>query len=231
MNSHEILGDVKAILRGQWTRSDARAVPDTERLALAGNQAMEIEATVLYSDLADSTALVDRYKDEFAAEMYRAFLLAACRVIRGNDGEITAFDGDRVMAVFVGDHKNSDAAKCALQINFIVKEVNKAIQAQYPNNTYTLAQCTGIDTSKLLVTKTGIRKYNDLVWVGRAANYAAKLSAANVPGNSTVITESVYKRLNERSKFGGSPRREMWDKKIWSQTGQTIYGSNWHWSF
>ena len=32
----------------------------------------------------------------------------------------------------------------------------------------------GIDTSKLFVARTGIRKSNDLVWVGRAANYAAK---------------------------------------------------------
>jgi class 3 adenylate cyclase len=231
MNSSEIIDEVKAILRGTWKRTNGRTVPDTEELTLTGNHGIEISGAVLYADMTDSTALVDRFRDEFAAEIYKAYLLSACRVIRNSGGEITAFDGDRVMAVFVGDGKNSKAAKCALHMNFMVKEVNKAIVAQYPNSTFALSHCVGIDTSQLLVARTGIRQYNDLVWVGPAANYAAKLSAMNEPGYPTFIMERVYKLLNETSKYGGSPRKDMWEKRTWTQTGQTIYRSGWSWSF
>jgi class 3 adenylate cyclase len=231
MNSTEIVAEVKAILRGTWKRTTARGVPETEQLALAGNHGMEVDGAVLYADLADSTALVSRYKDEFAAEVYRSYLLSACRVIAENDGNITAFDGDRVMAVFVGSMKNTAAAKCALQLSFMVQEVNTAIRAQYPNTAYILKHCTGIDTSPLFVAKTGVRKYNDLVWVGTAANYAAKLAAMNETGYSTYITERVYRKLHESSKFGGSARQDMWEKRTWTTTGHTIYRSSWLWKF
>src|SRR5436305_868835 len=83
-------------------------------------EAVELDATVLYADLADSTGLVQGYKDWFAAEVYKTYLMAASELIKNNDGTITAFDGDRVMGVFIGGSKNSSAARCALQINHFV---------------------------------------------------------------------------------------------------------------
>lgn len=231
MNSKEILTDVRKIFATKWETREGRQVPDTEDIQLAGNDAVELEGTVLYADMADSTGLVDGYKPWFAAKIYKAYLIAACRIIRDEGGEITAFDGDRVMAVFIGSTKNSSAAKAALRINFIVREINNTITTSYPKTSYTLDHCIGIDTSKLFVARTGIRNSNDLVWVGRAANYAAKLSAINEPGYGTYITEAVYTKLNDTSKFGGSPRRNMWERRTWSEKGITIYRSNWWWGF
>ena len=68
---------------------------------------------------------------------------------------LTAFDGDRVMAIFMGEYKNTNATKCALKIHYLVTQINKAITAQYPQTSFTLAHSIGIDTSKLLVAKTG----------------------------------------------------------------------------
>ena len=231
MKSTEVSKEIRAIFDGRWTTAQGRQVPDTERIKLSGNDAVEIDGTVLYSDMADSTRLVDDYKSSFAAEIYKAYLLAACRVIRSESGEITAFDGDRVMAVFVGDYKNSFAVQAALKIHYIVREINLVLKECYPETSYSLSHCTGIDTSKLLVAKTGIRASNDLVWVGRAANYAAKLSALNEPGFPTMITEAVYNVLNDNSKYGGNPRRDMWEKRTWTATGKTIYRSSWWWKF
>ena len=98
MKSSEIVTEIKAIFRAAWVRKVGRVVPDVESLALAGNHGVELDGTVLYADMADSTKLVDNFKEEFAAEVYKAYLLAVCRVIRDEGGEITAFDGDRVMA-------------------------------------------------------------------------------------------------------------------------------------
>lgn len=225
----DIRTEVASILATNWKARDGLVIPEPESIRL-GNDAVEISGTVLYADLADSTQLVDSYKSHFAAEIYKAYLMASCRIIRSDGGEITAFDGDRVMAVYLGDSKNSNAAKSALKINWAVKNViNPAIKKQYPNTSFEVAQAIGIDTSELFVARTGIRGSNDLVWVGRAANYAAKLCSLRDEGYSTFITEDVFSKLNEKSKLGGNPKRSMWEKVAWREKGLTVYRSNWWW--
>lgn len=230
MTSKEILDEIKEIFRKKWETRDGRMVPDTEDLKL-GNDAIILSGTVLYADMAESTNLVNNFKSSFAAEVYKAYLLGACRVIRDNSGEITAFDGDRVMAVFIGDYKNTSAAKTALQINYLVRQINEAIKQTYPTTGYSLRQAVGIDTSDLFVARTGIRNSNDLVWVGRSANYAAKLCALGTADFPSYITEDVFTELNDVGKYGGTPRRLMWEKRIWTATGAVVYRSSWWWPF
>lgn len=52
---------------------------------------------------------------------------ATCRVLLRRGGVIKSFDGDRVMAIFLGNNKNSEAAKCALQINYTVQKIVKPV--------------------------------------------------------------------------------------------------------
>ena len=88
----------------------------------------------------------------------------------------------------------------------------------------------GIDTSSLFVSRIGVRNDNDLVWVGRAANYAAKLCAID-ENNTVFITEEVFQVLNDVAKNGGQPKRLMWTERKWSQMGdKRIYSSTWTWS-
>ena len=228
--SQEIMADVREILSTKWQTREGRKVPEAEDVKL-GNDAVKLEGTVLYADLNDSTGLVNGYKDWFAAEIYKSYLVAACHIIRNNNGTITAFDGDRVMAVYIGSTKNSSAAKTALQIGFMVKEINAAVKNAYPNTSYQMRQAIGIDTTDLFVARTGIRNSNDLVWVGRSANYAAKLCGL-VDGNySSFITESVYNILSDETKYGGNPRQSMWEKSYWQEYSIAIYKSNWTWKF
>jgi hypothetical protein len=57
---------------------------------------------VLYADLADSTKLVDEYQRPFAAEIYKTFLHCAGKIIRAEDGTITAYDGGASRASTAG---------------------------------------------------------------------------------------------------------------------------------
>jgi len=228
--SQEILSDVRRILSTNWQTREGRKVPEAEDLGL-GNEAVKLKGTVLYADLRDSTSLVDNHKSWFAAEVYKSYLIAACHTIRNNTGAITAFDGDRVMAVFIGERKNSSAAKSALHPAYILKDNNTEIRTPYPNTSYQLTQAIGIDTTELFVARTGIRNSNDLVWVGRAANYAAKLCDLADGSYTSFITESVFNALSDEVKYGGSPRRIMWDKSHWQTHNITIYKSTWSWGF
>lgn len=226
--SEDLTGEVKNIFATSWQERVGQKVPEAADVRL-GNDAVKLQATVLYADLAESTNLVDQHKASFAAEVYKSYLHCASKIISAEGGVITAFDGDRVMAVFIGKRKNTSAARCALKINHaVVNIINPAIKAEFPKSEYTLKHSVGVDTSTLFVARTGIRGSNDLVWVGRAANYAAKLCALRHSTYATYITADVFKVMSKivKSRSG----RPMWEATKWEEKGITVYRSSWIWS-
>ena len=218
---------VEKIFEEEWSTREGRKVPESNEVAL-GNEAVELEGTVLYADLDDSTNLVDRYEPEFAAAIYKAYLSCAAKVIRSEDGEITAYDGDRIMAVYIGDSKDASAARSALKINYTVTEIiNPLIEKHYSTKNYQVKQVVGIDTSDLFIARTGIRGSNDLVWVGRAANYAAKLCSLS-PDNPSRITEAVYNQLPDSLKYTNNGNA-VWQPVRWyDMNGMRIYQSTFY---
>ena len=61
-------------------------------------------------------------------------------------------------------------------INYAVRTIiNPLLKKQYPDTTYQLKHVIGIDTGELFIARIRVRSDNDLVWIGQAANYAAKL--------------------------------------------------------
>ena len=227
---NNIASDTFSIFKTNWARRKGQTVPDSDSVRL-GNDAIEIEAAVLYADLASSTALVSGYKDYFAAEIIKSFLLASCNVIRNNEGEIVSFDGDRVMAVFIGDSKCTNAAKSGLQISSAVKEINKCLNEIYTKTNYVIDYAVGIDVSDLFVIRTGIRGSNDLSWIGGAANIAAKLSEIRGRSEKVFITSTIYNRMADSSRYGGKGNLCMWKDINLSVSGNKIYASDWYWKF
>lgn len=220
---------VRKIFREQWTTRAGASVPAPEDLKLGSNDAVEFDrATVLYADLSGSTALVDAQPWTFAAEIYKVFLHCAGQIIKNQGGTITSYDGDRIMAVFAGKNQTTPAVQSGLKINYAVQSiVNPALKNQYPNQPYAVKQVVGIDTSPIRAARTGVRGDNDLVWVGRAANYAAKLTELNL-AERTWITADAYKWMDDSVKYGGNPRKDIWKKFTWNEHKDlTIYGSTW----
>jgi class 3 adenylate cyclase len=228
--SKDLRTEVTSFLKTRWDTRDGRVVPDAEDVQL-GNDAVKLTGTVLYADLADSTELVKLESPAFAAAVYKSYLHCASKIIKKYSGVVTAFDGDRVMAVFIGDRKNTNAVRTALAINHAVKKViNPQIEAIFPSKSYQVSQAVGIDTSPLFIARTGVRGANDLVWVGRSANYAAKLCSLRVGSYATFITASVYDNMRREVKVGGEPERSMWEWITWDEQDITVYRSSWHWS-
>lgn len=219
--------EVKSTFAQAWDVQKTDSVPAAEDLRLNANHAKDLEkATVLYADLDGSTRMVDNYKWGFSAEIYKTFLRCASQIIRSEGGAITAYDGDRVMAIFTGGTKNTDAVRCALKINYAVSEIiQPAIDAQYTTD-FKLSHVVGIDTSQLRTSRIGVRGDNDLVWIGRAANYAAKLT--NESGRPTWITKAVYDSMKDDVKFHNG--QDMWQKANWtSMNNMEIYSSTYWW--
>ena len=208
----ELQTQVAAIFAQTWTTETTYGVPEPDQIRL-DNHAKDLQtATVLYADLDGSTNMVDNYQWWFSAETYKAYLRCAARIISSEDGVVTAYDGDRIMAIFTGDSKCNNAVAAALKINHAVEEIIRpAIQRQHPTSDFLLKHVIGIDMSPLRAARIGVRGYNDLVWVGRAANHAAKLT--NLSEKPLWITKSVFDSLNSHNTIANG--KQMWEKRLW----------------
>lgn len=220
----DLQNEVDNIFSQKWTERDGTKVPEPKDLKLS-NDAVKLEGTILYADLAESTKLVDSKKNFFAAEIYKTYLHCAAKIIRAEDGVVTAYDGDRIMGVFIDDKRDDRAVRAAMKINHArLKIINPSIPKHYKDSTYQVSHSVGIDRSNLFIARTGVRGDNDLVWVGRSANYAAKLAALDA--SYTWITKNVYNKLSDAEK--STDGKSMWEARTWTAMNNlSIYRSNW----
>lgn len=211
----DLKAEVDAIFASQWEEQKAQVFPDASSLRL-DNHAKDLEkATVLYADLNGSTSMVDQKSWSFSAEVYKAYLRCAARIITSENGNITAYDGDRIMAVFVGEMMNTRAVRAGMKIhNALQTIVNPSLKSVYKSTDFVVEHVIGIDTSQLRAARIGVRGYNDLVWIGRAANYAAKLTS--LPGRPIWITGSVYNVMHDDVKIHNKTKTNMWEARLWT---------------
>lgn len=230
----DLESDTDKYLETQWNTRKGNKVPGTSEIALAGG-AVEIDATFLYADLANSSKMAKELDRRVAARILKSFLATTTRLVKHHEGTIASFDGDRILGIFIGDLKNTNAAKCALQINYTV---TKIIRPKYENKydsvrdaSFRIKHGVGIDTGTVLAVRAGARGDNDLIWIGRAPNLAAKLSDLRESDYHTFITSSVYNLMKDSVKFGGSENKCMWEKRSWTFLDENIniYRSNWTW--
>lgn len=229
----QLTDQVHTIVSSNWTVQSTNSIPDPEDVRLSGNNAKDLDqATVMYADLSGSTAMVDTHPWQHCAEVYQSYLRCAAMIIRDEDGEVTAYDGDRVMAIFSGKNKNTRAVRAAMKINHAVyKIINPQLKSFYGGTAPSVGHAVGIDTGPLKAARIGVRGYNDLVWIGTAANHAAKLTglkkSADLSKYSLWITKSVYDVMAAPVKIQSSTGEDMWKQFKWTaMNGRLIYASN-----
>jgi class 3 adenylate cyclase len=112
-----------------------------------------------------------------------------------------------------------------VRINAAVLDIIQPSISKGWSTDFVLKHVVGIDTSRLRTARIGVHGDNDLVWIGRAANYAAKLT--NLAGRPTRITADVYNKLADNLKYTNGV--DMWVKEYWTEMGIWIYNSTWKW--
>jgi len=228
-----LIAGVSNILRRRWFIRDGRTIPQTQDVVLKDG-GVKLDATVLYADLKQSSELATDFQYRTASKIIKAFLFCNSHIIRRNRGRIRSFDGDRVMGIFIGDNKNICAVRSALKINYVVRNIIKPRVTEYftsiEEEGFEISHCVGVDASNFLAVRAGIRGSNDLVWVGRAPNLAAKFSEIRDGNNNTYISEEVYNYLDSSLMVGGSPPELMWQAKRYPFLDEyiTVYCSHWY---
>ena len=147
-----------------------------------------IESTVLYVDMRRSTQLSLQHRRHTVARLYSAFVRAMTRCAGQFGGEVRGIIGDRVMILFNSSNCFTAAVDTAILINSVCSYI---INMHFVHNEVTFG--IGIDYGPMLATKTGIRRhgaaqqsYRSLVWLGRPANIASKLTDNANKGEESV---------------------------------------------
>ncbi len=190
----------------EFNSTNTTIIPSTDYSKLTfGNSGLTSELTFLFVDIRKSSEIISTYGVEDAAKIYQSFHDINVRIINNRDGQVRSFDGDRIMGVFSGDGKNNNAVESAMNIRWAISNIlNPRLPKKNPLNIG-----IGIDTGEILITKVG-RGYkdsnNDLVWIGKACNYASHM--CNESQNKIYISPTVYGRLAERNKVANG--ENMW---------------------
>ncbi len=230
--ARDYIADVNGIINQTWNTSDGKVIPTTESMALAGG-AKRIDATFLYADLANSSKIAKQLDRRIAAKIIKSFLQCCTSLVEYRGGRVISFDGDRILGVFMGNAKNTSAAICALNIDYVVCEVIKpTFEKRYDavkNAGFKIAHGVGVDTGEVLVVRGGVRGNNDLISIGRAPNLAAKLSDIRVHPFCSFITSTVYNRMHESAKVSQSNGSNMWERCSWKFLDEdlSVYRSSW----
>lgn len=218
--SDSIKDDVTGLFDMDWNPRNGNVVPEADSVKLSGG-AVTLDATFLYADLAGSAKLASVCPWSTTAKIIRAYLTIATREIRAFEGEIRSFDGDRVMGVFIGDTKNSKATKCAREIGWCVENIldpkAKAKFQSVKNNISRITHGVGIDTGTVRAVRAGIRNNNDLIWIGEAASFSAKLSDIRNYPYCVYISHACYIKLSDDAK-------KVNGTDIWEGVTRTVGG-------
>jgi adenylate cyclase len=196
---NDIVDEVSTILDSNFEIevTETSFVPHSDDAAITfpnlddGTQKTKLlESCVLYVDMRRSTQLSLKHRTATVAKLYTSFVRAMTYCASEYGGEIRGIIGDRVMMVFEKDKCFENAVDTAQLINSVCEHVlNRAFKKGE------LSFGIGIDYGRMLVTKTGVRRhgsaqqsYRNLVWLGRPANIASKLTdQANKPAEHVTV--------------------------------------------
>ncbi len=218
---------VSNYLGGDYETYEPRGVPEPQDIA-QGNRAAKLEATTLFIDVRQSSDITNAFRRQTAAKMMKSYFDGSVRIIKKNGGEVRSFNGDGMLAIFVGDSRSNNAVKGAMQVKWFVNHVlQPKFRRYFENNQSADGQALessigcGLDEGQIFAVKVGIRGTNDVAWVGRCTNTSAKLAGETSSPREIAITRAVYKRLYDSRKYSVSKEQGnfMWSKEQMRNVG------------
>jgi predicted ATPase/class 3 adenylate cyclase len=148
------------------------------------------QLTVMFCDLADSTALSQRLDPEDTQEVMRLYQETATRVIAEFDGFIARYMGDGILAYFGYPRAHENSAERAILAG--LKVVN-SVTALEPMPGLKLCVRVGIATGLVVVGDIiGLGWASERNVVGDAPNLAARLQSLATP-NSVIIAPATHR--------------------------------------
>jgi class 3 adenylate cyclase len=151
--------------------------------------------TMLFADLAGSTALGERIDPEAVRTVMDRYYDTIRRVVAGHDGRVVKFIGDGAMAVFGVPETREDDARRALHASI-------ALHDAFDDFATGVEREIGVSMSLRIGVNTGevIVSAGDDDVVGDAVNVAARLEHAATPG-SVLVGEDTWRLARGYASF------------------------------
>jgi class 3 adenylate cyclase/tetratricopeptide (TPR) repeat protein len=191
------LGPRKRILKAIANLGGADKASETASLARPSPEdaAERRQLTVMFCDLAGSTALSARLDPEDMRQVIRAYQDACSGVVARYDGFVAKFMGDGILAYFGFPHAHEDDAERAVRAGLEIAGVVGALETRAAAK---LQVRIGIATGLVVVGDlVGRGAAQEQAVVGDTPNLAARLQALAEPDN-VVVAGATRRLLRDR---------------------------------
>ncbi len=150
--------------------------------------------TILFTDVADSTALGERIEPEAVRRVMLRYFESASAVVERHGGTVEKFIGDAVMAVFgvptaLEDHA-SRAVRAALELQEELARLNRELQRRWGVQ---IAIRTGVNSGEVVA---GDASAGQALVTGDPVNIAARLQQGAAAGE-TLIGEATRRLVGD----------------------------------
>jgi class 3 adenylate cyclase/tetratricopeptide (TPR) repeat protein len=163
------------------------------RDAAAGRQVRKT-ITVVFCDLAESTALGERLDPESLQRLMSQYFERMREVLERHQGTVEKFIGDAVVGVFGVPRLHEDdalrAVRAAMESQAALAELNKELERDW---SVTLQLRTGVNTGEVVA---GTAAAGSALVLGDAVNVAARLEQAAAPGE-VLIGQTTWQLVRD----------------------------------
>lgn len=204
------------------TRLDTQPVPPTigPPLPLAAVEAASLlpvrtpllegerrVATVVLTDLTDSTNLLERVGTEGWVELMHRILHILESEINRFGGEVSQFRGDGMVAFFGATSAHEDdPERAVLAALAMQRALAQFMREQGPDTAAGLQMRVGVNTGEVIVPHRGERQQWEETAMGMAVAIASRIEAAAEPG-TVLVSEHTYRLID--SQFEWQPLDEI----------------------
>jgi adenylate cyclase len=186
------LGGLSSYLLRPWGSRPSSFSPKfcshCEGFARSREAGAEVELSLLFADVRDSTVLAEKIGTYEFKELIKHFYKASSGVLIEHNAMVNRLMGDQVIALFVPRFAGKDHAKVAIQAARELLHVTGHDDPDGPWVSVGIEVHTGRAFVGVVGSKSGV---NEIAVLGSAANLAARLSSQAADGEVLISDDTV----------------------------------------
>jgi class 3 adenylate cyclase/PAS domain-containing protein len=161
------------------------------------------EISVLFADIRGYTSLSEHLAPEEVMHLINRYLKIMCEAIWEEEGTLTAFQGDALMAIFNAPLEQKQHALRAVRAAWKMRQAVQKYQQDHPQErqiSYGIGVNTGLATVGNLGSQDRLQNYTA---IGDVVNVASRLQS-NVQDNNILINDTTYMQVYRHVQLGQS---------------------------